>query len=326
MAAPIVQAPAFVNHFPAHSTLYESRFEHDACGVGMVCRIDGIAEHKVVADALQVLQNLEHRGACGCDPDSGDGAGILLQIPHLFFKEELEHQGIELGKPGDYAVGVMFIPPAALDSARSLISDVFALFELSLLGWRRVPVESICIGSAARSTEPEMWQVFVKRPDSDEQGLEFERRLFLARRMLESRSRRSDELCAEVFHVASFSSRTIVYKGMLTTDQLRGYFPDLWDTRMESAVCLVHSRFSTNTLPQWDLAHPFRYLCHNGEINTLRGNANWMKARESLFETDLFGPHLDLIRPVLTEGAAIPSSSIMPWSCSYCRVVPCLMP
>jgi glutamate synthase domain-containing protein 2/glutamate synthase domain-containing protein 1/glutamate synthase domain-containing protein 3 len=277
--------------------LYDPRFEHDACGVGLVCRIDGRAEHRVVADGLAILSRLAHRGATGCDPETGDGAGVLVQIPDAFFREVVAW---ELPAAGDYAVGMWFLPPG-----RNLRPAVVAACEragLSVLGWRRVPVRSGSIGAAARASEPEVWQCFVARPADADRGLAFERRLFVARRLGERAARKAAGPEAGRVHSPSFSARVVVYKGMFTATQVGPYYPDLVDGRLASAVALVHSRFSTNTLPRWPLAHPFRYLCHNGEINTLRGNAGWMRAREPLFETDAFGPHLADVLPVLEPG------------------------
>ncbi|NBC17008.1 MAG: glutamate synthase subunit alpha, partial [Bacteroidetes bacterium] len=284
--------------------LYDPAYDHDACGVGMICNIAGTPSHEIIRDGLDLLINLDHRGACGCDEDTGDGAGIMMQVPDAFLRARCADHGIALPDPGDYGVGLVFLPTDAAQQrvCRQWVAEVVAAEGQRLLGWRRVPVVSEVVGVTARSKEPAMWQVFVGRGSNTGDAAAFERKLYVIRRVLEQQARTSTLPDRDAVYVASLSSRTLVYKGMLTTHQLPAYFPDLADPLMASAMALVHSRFSTNTFPRWSLAHPFRFLCHNGEINTLRGNVNWMRARERLFRSDRFGDDLEKLLPVLTDG------------------------
>jgi glutamate synthase (NADPH/NADH) large chain/glutamate synthase (ferredoxin) len=274
------------------SGLYDSAFEHDACGVAMVARLDNEARHDVVSQGLLALANLEHRGAAGADASTGDGAGILIQMPDLFFQQEA---GFDLPSAGEYGVGMCFLPRDP-DSCERLKAGITAIAERegqTVLGWRDVPVDTEHVGRAADRSRPHVAQLFVRAGDSlsgDQDA--FERKLYVIRRVCER------EMGDEVY-IASFSSRTIVYKGMLTSYQVPGFFPELRDERVRSAMALVHSRFSTNTFPSWDLAHPFRLIAHNGEINTLRGNINWMRARESQLASELFGDDLEKVVPVV---------------------------
>ncbi|GIV57255.1 MAG: glutamate synthase [Rhodothermaceae bacterium] len=271
----------------------------------MICTLTGEANHEIVRNALEILVNLDHRGACGCDGATGDGAGILFQIPHAFFSAEARVPG-GLPEPGDYAVGMAFLPaqPEQQAFCRRLVADAARAEGLPLLGWRRVPTRNEHLGAMARAAEPAVWQFFVARGDGVADRAAFERKLYVLRRVVEGIARRSGPVVRDAFHIASLSTRTVVYKGMLTPEQVAGYYPDLEDARMVSTMAMVHARFSTNTLPQWSLAQPFRYLCHNGEINTLRGNVNWMRAREAAFRDARFGDDLDRLLPVLTEGAS----------------------
>ncbi|HEX4760484.1 MAG TPA: glutamate synthase large subunit, partial [Thermoleophilaceae bacterium] len=275
--------------------LYDPAFEHDACGVGAVADLSGTVSHATVARALQVLDALEHRGASGAEIDTGDGAGILLQLPHAFLREVVD---FELPESGRYAVGLCFLPR---DAARRrelerLIERTVHAEELDLLGWRDVPVDSTVPGPSAAAVEPLIRQVFVGAGEGQDQDA-FERKVYVTRRIVEKAG--GPDLA-----IASFSSRTLVYKGMLTSPQLPRYFPDLRDERVASALALVHSRFSTNTFPSWELAHPYRYIAHNGEINTLRGNVNWMAARESQLASELFGDDLPKVTPVVLPGGS----------------------
>ncbi|QMU55990.1 MAG: glutamate synthase large subunit [Candidatus Mycalebacterium zealandia] len=257
--------------------LYDPTLEHDACGVGFVVNIKGAKSHSIVADALTVLRNLEHRGACGCEPETGDGAGILFQIPHAFFSGVCAEQGIELPAPGDYGICMMFAPKdekqrtKVLKKFEKIVKDRGRKFLCS----RAVPTDNSSLGNTSRGCEPFVCQVFIGR-GSAEKGADFERELFIIRKKAENL------ISADGFYISSISSKTIVYKGMLTTGQISSYYPDLNDERVESAIALVHSRFSTNTTPSWDRAHPYRYVIHNGEINTLRGNTNWMLSRQPM--------------------------------------------
>ncbi|HVR73418.1 MAG TPA: glutamate synthase central domain-containing protein, partial [Planctomycetota bacterium] len=280
--------------------LYDPRFEHDACGVGFVVDIQGRRSHEIVQKAITVLLNLSHRGACGCETNTGDGAGMILQMPHAFFASEAARQGIDLPAPGEYAVGQVFLPrdPAARTSCERLFGEIAEGEGQHVLGWRDVPTDNSSVGATARLSEPVMRQVFVGRgPGLD--LLAFERKLYVIRKSSRRAIRASDIPGREAFYMPSFSSRTIVYKGMLTPEQLPAYFPDLLDPSVESALALVHSRFSTNTFPSWSRAHPYRLLAHNGEINTLRGNINWMHARQSMFDSELFGADLGKVFPVI---------------------------
>ncbi|GAC1325499.1 MAG: glutamate synthase-related protein [Thermoleophilaceae bacterium] len=276
---------------PQAAGLYDPNFEHDACGVGAVACLSGEARHATVERALDVLDRLEHRGASGAEPDTGDGAGILLQIPDAFLREVTE---FDLPASGAYAVGVCFLPRE--DEPRAeierLIEEAVERHGQTLLGWRDVPVDHDVPGPSAAAVEPVIRQVFVGSTLNDQDA--FERKVYLIRRTVE-RARGRD------LAIPSFSSRTIVYKGMLTSPQLRCYYPELSDNRTRSALALVHSRFSTNTFPSWQLAHPYRLIAHNGEINTLRGNVNWMRARESRLASELFGDDLAEIIPVVDE-------------------------
>jgi glutamate synthase (NADPH/NADH) large chain len=286
--------------------LYDPSFEHDACGVGLICRLSGRPSHSIVEQGLQILANLDHRGARGSDPNTGDGAGILIQIPHAFLKGAALRVGLSLPDAGDYAVGMLFMPQS--DTVRQErvreIEHLVVSSGMSVIGWRQVETMNASLGTMALATEPSVWQVFVTRPPDTNAGIDFERILFVVRRQIERKLGGHTGASPDSVYVASLSCRTIVYKGMLTTDQLRTYYPDLSDPSFESALALVHSRFSTNTLPEWRLAQPFRYLCHNGEINTLRGNLNWMSAREPLLNSDLFPGEMSEVLPILQAHAS----------------------
>src|SRR3954471_9770145 len=277
------------------SGLYDPAFEHDACGVAFVVRPDGAKTHEAVRRAIQALVNLEHRGAAGADAATGDGAGILLPIPDAFFRSELD---FDLPPPGEYGVGVCFLPrdPHAVLRCERLLEETVQAEGQRVLGWRDVPVDRAHVGSTAGKNAPLIRQLVVGAAPGLDQD-EFERKLYVIRRVAELAA--GAELA-----LPSFSSRTLVYKGMLSAPQLAGYFPDLVDERVESALALVHSRFSTNTFPSWELAHPYRMLAHNGEINTLRGNVNWMRARESQLKTALFGGDLRKVLPVVRPGGS----------------------
>ncbi|MEO8888984.1 MAG: glutamate synthase central domain-containing protein, partial [Jatrophihabitantaceae bacterium] len=266
---------------PGAQGLYEPRFESDSCGVAFVADLKGRPSHQVVAHALTALHNLEHRGAAGAEPSSGDGAGITVQVPDAFFRAVVE---FTLPPAGSYAVGIAFLPtdPEVAQQARDLVEQAAADEGLTVIGWRDVPTRPDSLGPTARSVMPAFGQVFLRGGS----GLALERRTYALRKVVERQARDAEiEL-----YFPSLSARTIVYKGMFTTDQLGSFFPDLLDERFTSAIGLVHSRFSTNTFPSWPLAHPYRYIAHNGEINTIRGNRNWMRTREALLESDLLAP------------------------------------
>jgi glutamate synthase (NADPH) large chain len=259
-----------VNPLQAARGLYDASYEHDACGVAFVAHLRAPASHEVVGRALLALEHMEHRGAEGADPDTGDGAGILLQIPDAFLRAEL---GFELPPAGRYGVAMCFLPPGNPAEAMRLLEETVEDEGQHVLGWRDVPVAEGACGTTARSVAPRIAQLFVAADESVPDQDAFERRLYVIRRVVE-RANLAD------LSISSLSSRTVVYKGMLTAPQLPRYYPDLRDERVVSRLALVHSRFSTNTFPSWELAHPYRMLAHNGEINTLRGNRNWMRARE----------------------------------------------
>ncbi|GAB3080170.1 glutamate synthase large subunit [Nocardioides zeae] len=279
---------------PEAQGLYDPRFEHDACGVAFVATMTGEASHDIVAKALQALRNLDHRGAAGAEVNSGDGAGILLQVPDAFLRAVTD---FELPAAGSYAVGMGFLPADADDlaKARTTIEEIAVAEGARVLGWRDVPVEPSVLGSMALGVMPTFSQLFIAPADASVTGLALERLAFCVRK----RAERQTEA-----YFASLSARTTVYKGMLTTDQLDHFFPDLRDERMASAIGVVHSRFSTNTFPSWPLAHPFRFIAHNGEINTVMGNRNWMRAREALLASDVIDGDLDRLFPICTPGAS----------------------
>ena len=285
--------------------LYDPRFEHDACGVGFVVNIKGGATHTIVRQGIEVLKNLVHRGACGCDPQTGDGAGMLLQLPHHFFAEVAETLGFTLPTSGNYAAGMVFLPTKTKDrkTCMRILEQAIADHGQTLLGWREVPRDSEAIGWLARQNEPVIMQLFIKREGGlDVEG--FERMLFVIRRAAENAVRASDVADKGQFYIPSLSARTIVYKGLMLADQMDRYYPDLSHEKFQSALALVHQRYSTNTLPTWPLAHPFRFLAHNGEINTLRGNINMMDSREKHFSSTLFGENIKKLLPILTAGAS----------------------
>jgi glutamate synthase (ferredoxin) len=292
-----------MNAWPSKQGLYDPRYEHDSCGVGFVVDVKGRRSRRIVEQAIQVLLNLEHRGACGCEPNTGDGAGILLQIPHLFFQRECPE--FMLPNRGNYAVGMVFLPTeeAGRRECERLFERIVRQEGQRVLGWRTVPTDDAGIGPTALASRPVVRQIFIGRGETITDDLAFERKLYVIRQRVSKGAKRGIHE-RRMFYVSSLSSRTIVYKGMLTTGQLATFYPDLSDSSLESALALVHSRFSTNTFPSWARAHPYRYVAHNGEINTLRGNINWMYARESKFRSNLFGADLPKILPVIdTDGS-----------------------
>ncbi len=288
--------------------LYDPRHEHDSCGVGFVVNIKGHKSHQLVRQAFEVVINLLHRGACGCETNTGDGAGMLIQLPHKFFLQEAGRAGIDLPDPGAYGVGMVFLPRDAGERARveELFGHIVAEEGQRVLGWRDVPTDDSLLGRTARSGEPVIRQILIGRGESLEPHADaharFERKLYVIRKRVARAVERLGLREGHLFYVPSLSSNTIVYKGMLIADQMETMFPDLSDPAVESALALVHQRFSTNTFPSWPLAHPYRYAAHNGEINTLRGNINWMRAREALCRSDLFGDDLQKLFPLIREG------------------------
>ncbi|HKO92696.1 MAG TPA: glutamate synthase large subunit [Polyangiaceae bacterium] len=285
---------------PPASGLYDPRFEHDACGVGFVAALNGRPSHAIVRHGIQLLLNLVHRGASGCDPLTGDGAGLLLQMPHAFFQKECQALDLELPQPGEYGVGFVFLPQHAEQRRRceQIVEDKILATGQRLIGWRDVPVDASACGPLARQSMPVMRQVIVGSTAGDDRA--FERKLYIIRKWTEKTVRDSD-LGETGFYITSLSSRTLVYKGLLRAEQLGAFYLDLNDPSMVSALAMVHQRFSTNTFPTWELAQPFRMLAHNGEINTLRGNTAWMRAREQIFDgEDIFGEDFDHILPVIS--------------------------
>ena len=299
--------------------LYDSRFEHDSCGVGFVCDVKGRKSNTIVRQGLKVLKRLSHRGATGADPKTGDGAGILIQTPHQFFLKIAHQAKIRLPDYGEYGSGLVFLP--ANFKERKFCKD--ALFKIVkdegqfLLGFRGVPVDNSDIGISAQKTQPVIEQVFIRRVTKSpshqvtprlrsgqarQDGLEFERRLYVIRKQAENIIRSSKLKQKSFFYIPNLSSRTFSYKGLLMPEQVDSFFPDLLDEDIQSAICLVHSRYSTNTFPTWDLAQPFRFLAHNGEINTLRGNISWMSAREGLLKSGIFGKDINKLKPVIVPG------------------------
>jgi glutamate synthase domain-containing protein 2/glutamate synthase domain-containing protein 1/glutamate synthase domain-containing protein 3 len=288
---------------PPAQGLYDPRYEHDSCGVGFVVNIKGEKSHAIVEKALQVLCNLLHRGACGCEPNTGDGAGILVQLPDRFLRKVTGALGIALPPIGHYGAGLVFLPHYPVERARleTLLDDVVGQEGQRLLGWRDVPTDDRLLGASARAVEPRIRQVFIGRGPAVIDQAHFERKLYVIRKRMEEGVLALDGAARTVFYIPSLSSRTLIYKGMLSADQIETMYPDLLDPDLESALALVHQRFSTNTFPSWPLAHPYRYVAHNGEINTLRGNINWMRAREALCQSDLLGEDLAKVLPVTRE-------------------------
>ncbi|MBI5063997.1 MAG: glutamate synthase subunit alpha, partial [Desulfatitalea sp.] len=291
---------------PTAVGLYDPRFEHDACGVGFVCRLSGTPSHDIVDQGLQILLNLSHRGAYACDADTGDGAGIMLQMPDRFLRSVSKEEGIQLPGPGRYAVGLVFLPPdmQQQETCKQKLEGMVRLEGQTVLGWRKVPVVSDVLGPLSRHVEPEIHQVFIGRAKAIQDQDHFERILFMIRRQAEKAVAQAGLAQGGYFHIPSLSSRTLIYKGMFVAHQLKGYFSDLSDPEMESAMAMVHQRYSTNTFPAWALAHPFRFIAHNGEINSLRGNLNWLKSREALFASHKFGKHMPKLLPIIRPGSS----------------------
>jgi glutamate synthase (NADPH) large chain len=290
---------------PPAQGLYHPAHEHDACGIGFVASVRGEKSHGIIQKGIQVLLNLAHRGACGCDPETGDGAGVLIQIPHKFFARECDKLGFELPKPGSYAVGMTFLPVEKHPrlQCEGILERIVREEGMTLLGWRDTPVYASAIGRVARASQPYIQQIFIRcAPGLDEDA--FERKLYVIRKRAENEVRDSGIEDAEMFYIPSLSCRTIVYKGLLLAPQITNFYRELSDPDAESALCLVHQRFSTNTFPSWDRAHPYRYIAHNGEINTLRGNVNWMHARQSLLASRLFGDDLKKLFPIIAPNGS----------------------
>jgi len=284
--------------------LYRSELEHDACGVGVVANIKGVPSHDIVEKAVEVLSNLGHRGAPGADPESGDGAGILIQIPHEFFVSECDNLGLSLPLPGEYGVGMIFMPrdPATKELMKNLVDRLVVDEGQTVIGWRDVPVDASAIGFSSRDSQPTISQIFIMRNKSIVETSTFERKLYVIRRVIETEIDESNIDFKDDFYVASLSCNRIVYKGLLLASQIKHFYTDLSNDKVVSGFAIVHSRFSTNTLSSWKLAHPYRMVVHNGEINTVRGNENWMNARQSIFSSSLFGDDMNKLIPIIKPG------------------------
>jgi glutamate synthase domain-containing protein 2/glutamate synthase domain-containing protein 1/glutamate synthase domain-containing protein 3 len=291
---------------PVEQGLYHPQNEHDACGIGFVVNINGQQSHEIILKGLQILVNLTHRGACGCDSQTGDGAGILIQIPHAFFAKECAKLGFTLPPPGLYGVGMVFLPvePQQRLLAEGVLERIAREEGLIVLGWRDTPIDADAIGRVARVSQPYIEQVFLRGAPGLSQD-ELERKLYLVRKRAETEIAASTEIAGKnFFYIPSLSSRTIIYKGLLLATQIGDFYGELLDPDTTSALCMVHQRFSTNTFPSWPLAHPYRYICHNGEINTVRGNTNWLTARQAVMESPLFGKDLKKLFPIITPGGS----------------------
>ncbi|TWT47445.1 glutamate synthase-related protein [Botrimarina hoheduenensis] len=296
--------PASLLHLPSQQGLYDPAHEHDACGVGFIANVKGVASHQIVVDSEDLLRRMDHRGACGCEENTGDGAGILTAVPQRFFKAAIETDlGVELPASGRYAVGNVFLPQSASerDRCKAAVAHLVSDAGQRLVGWRPVPVDPVLadLGPTAKNAQPVIEQLVIAAAD-DCEAEAFERTLYLIRKRSSNQLRRDPSLKqAKLFYICSLSTKTIIYKGMLTTEQLYRFYPDLKDPTFESHLAMVHSRFATNTFPSWDRAQPLRFMSHNGEINTVKGNANWMFARQGVLESSLFGERLPQLFPIV---------------------------
>jgi len=291
-------------HLPERQGLYDPANEHDACGVGFVAHIKNLKSHEIVLQGLQILKNLTHRGAVGADPKAGDGSGLLIQIPDRFFREEMAKQGVALPAEGEYGVGMVFLPreSASRMACQEEIERAVRAEGQVLLGWRDVPVDNSVLGESVKEVEPVIRQIFIGRGTDVLVTDALERKLYIIRKRSGHAIQRLRLKHGKEFYVPSFSARTLVYKGLLLADQVGNYYRDLQDPRVVSALALVHQRFSTNTFPTWDLSHPFRFIAHNGEINTLRGNVNWIRAREQGISSAVLGTDLAKVWPLIYDG------------------------
>ena len=291
---------------PIAQGLYDPRHEHDACGIGFIAHMKNAQSHDIVKKGLELLSNLEHRGAVGADPKAGDGCGILIQMPHLLFEEFAAQNGFDLPEPGAYAVAHIFMPPdqQSRNELKSIMEEAITSHGQQVMAWRDVPVDNSNLGYSVKPTEPFQAQLIIGRGDNCPDTDSFELKLFIIRHVIFKNIRRVEPLpeSYKYFYICSMSARTLLYKGLVMADQLAVYYKDLADERTKSALALIHQRFSTNTFPTWGLSHPFRMICHNGEINTIRGNINWMAARQDSMKSDIFGDDLDKIWPIIPEG------------------------
>ena len=279
--------------------------EHDACGVGFVAHIKGEKSHAIVQQGLQILENIDHRGAVGADPLMGDGAGLLIQIPDAFYRTQMAAQGVELPPPGDYGVGMVFLPKeaAARQACERELERAIAAEKQVLLGWRDVPVNrDLPMSPEVRTSEPVIRQIFIGRGSDILVSDALERKLYLIRKTASAKITRLHLSHSFEYYVPSMSCRTVIYKGLLLADQVGLYYLDLQNSQLVSALALVHQRFSTNTFPSWPLAHPYRMVAHNGEINTVKGNFNWMRAREGVMSSPVLGDDLKKLYPISLEG------------------------
>ncbi len=294
-----------ISGLPPSQGLYDPANERDACGLGFVANIRGEKSHDIILKGIEILINLTHRGACGCDAETGDGAGLLIQIPHQFFVRECATLGFHLPSPGEYAAGMVFFPVEKVDrlQCEGVFERIAVEEGLSVLGWRDTPCNGAAIGRVARASQPYIQQIFLGRPDGMEEDA-FERKLYVVRKRVEVEIAASEIEDREIFYIPSLSSRTIIYKGLLLAPQIANFYGELADPTVTSALCLVHQRFSTNTFPSWQLAHPYRYVAHNGEINTVRGNVNWMRARQSILASPLFGDDIKKLFPIISPGGS----------------------
>ncbi len=294
--------PFNANGLPAAQGLYDPANERDACGIGFVANIKNVKTHDIIEKGIQILINLTHRGACGCDPETGDGAGVLIQIPHKFFARETRDLGFTLPPEGEYGVGMVFMPVERHERliTEGIVERVIASEGLTFLGWRDTPLDVDAIGRVARASQPYIQQIFVSPGHSGMSPDEFERKLYLVRKCCETAVGSEKDIPNRgMFYIPSLSCRTIIYKGLLLAPQIAKFYKELADPDVMSAICLVHQRFSTNTFPTWQLAHPFRYVAHNGEINTVKGNINWMNARQPILQSPLFGDEIKKLHPII---------------------------
>ncbi|MGE0776374.1 MAG: glutamate synthase subunit alpha, partial [Sphingomonadaceae bacterium] len=295
-------------NYPRQQGLYDPRNEHDACGVGFIANIKGVKSHETITRGLEILLNIDHRGAVGADPLMGDGAGILIQIPDALLREWSVEAGVTLPNPGDYAVAMCFLPrdEAARDFAVAKFERLAASEGQVMLGWRDVPVDTSGLGETVRAEMPVLRQAIIARGESTPDQDAFERKLLVIRKQVQNPLNAMADKHGlpglREFYMPSFSTRTVVYKGLLLAGQVGAFYQDLRNPLTQSAIALVHQRFSTNTFPSWKLAHPYRYIAHNGEINTVRGNVNWMNARRRTLESELLGPDLDKMWPLIPHG------------------------
>ena len=290
---------------PKSQGLYDPANEHDACGVGFVAHMKGVKSHSIVEQGLLILKNINHRGAVGADPLQGDGAGILIQIPDQLYRDDMIQQGVMLPAPGEYGVGMIFLPQEAASrkACEEEIERAVRAEGQVILGWRDVPVDTSCpMSPTVKATEPVIRQIFVGRGKDVLVTDALERKLYIIRKRSSKAIKNLNLRHCHEFYIPSFSARTVVYKGLLLADQVGIYFRDLADARCISALAMVHQRFSTNTFPSWDLAHPFRMIAHNGEINTVRGNVNWMRAREQCVQSPVLGKDLEKVWPLIYPG------------------------